>query len=116
MPDSTAPAVCSGCGYEFPTTYPREPCPKCGDTRRTFAKSLNATVGVVASLHGLAQGIRHERNWQWVAVTICLDLVCLIIAFFASGWVSVAASAAFIIVTSFTGYKAFQLVRWKTRF
>jgi predicted RNA-binding Zn-ribbon protein involved in translation (DUF1610 family) len=115
MPD-TPPAVCSGCGYEFPTTYSREPCPKCGDTRRTFARSLSDTVSVTASFHGLAQGIRREWSWPWVAATICLDLVCLIVAFFASGWVSVAASAVFIIVTSFTGYKAFQLVRWETRF
>jgi hypothetical protein len=51
-----------------------------------------------------------------VAITSLADAACLVVAFYASGWLSGAASAVFIVLTSFTGYKAVQLIRWEKHF
>jgi DNA-directed RNA polymerase subunit RPC12/RpoP len=112
MLERTLTAVCSNCGYEFPKNCARQACPECGSTIRTFGKPVHITQHSVLSLHGLALGMRRQWKWPWVAATAALALMSLGVAFFTWGWVSVGASAAFFVLTTWTGYKASQLIPW----
>ena len=101
---------CSNCNHELREN--ESPCPKCGDTRRTFTESINMKMGsnvtVTTEIHRLRK--EAQKNWPLVLVLVLINLASVIPAYFLSGLPSVLITIGCIISSTVIGYYAITRV------
>lgn len=72
--------ACSNCGASLPKR--RRPCRKCGDTRRTIAAEINATVTATATMSAATK--RGPESWAYfnmiagILLTIVLGVIAVL--------------------------------------
>jgi uncharacterized membrane protein YvbJ len=99
------PSTCTNCGYEY-AEGELPPCPKCEDTRRTFHMEARAQVGVLARARMSTRKLEREvqKNWSLIVVLAAVYLISMFPSYLLSGWWSVVANLAAIIVSTVVSY------------
>ena len=110
MNTSAHPAFCSGCGLSLEPGH-AGPCPKCGDTRKTFAVSLHGVIKPHASLSWKHTHEFYEKHKIFLPVVIGISLVSPFLGLVLAGWWGVIVGLLIGIATFFLGLLAVTKVR-----
>jgi hypothetical protein len=110
---------CSNCGRDLGSEPLGEPCPSCGDTRRTYGVVQNATARVTASMSWVHIGERvreyQARHPGWFAFNVVLALGTPFLGLWLVGWFGVIVGVLVGLLSLWVGERASTKVRERTR-
>ena len=92
---------CSGCGEPLPYNS-NQPCPKCGDTRKTYSAIINEAVHVSESLGWQHIHEYYERNPILLPTVFVITIGSPFLGLILAGWSGVAVGLVIGLVAFFS--------------
>lgn len=105
---------CSSCGEVLGTNH-TGPCPKCGNTGKTYRVRMKAVAEGVASLSWKHTREYYERHPVLLSVVICITLGSPFLGLVIAGWGGVIVGLIVALLAFFLGVHAITRVREVTK-
>lgn len=101
---------CSGCAEPLPEGF-IEPCPKCGDTRKTHSVSIHESVTANASMSWQHIHEYYERHPVFLPIVIGITIGSPFLGLILAGWTGVVVGLFIGLIAFFLGLRAVTKVR-----
>lgn len=110
MTNSFHSTKCSGCGEILPEGF-HEPCPNCGDTRKTHSVSVNEKVNATDTMSWQLIHEYYERHPVFLPLVICITFASPFLGLFLAGWNGVLVGLVIGLFAFVLGLRAITKVR-----
>jgi hypothetical protein len=101
---------CSGCGYILSFDH-AGPCPRCGDTRKTYDLHVEETLHIAGSLHWKRVREYYEKRPVLLTVLIVVTAGAPFLGLVLAGWAGVVVGLLIGVTTFIVGFRAVTKVR-----